>query len=740
MGRLVTPVLAYYSCAEGGLKNLEGVQRAQAEESVWLGGELPDCTETEPRLRFFCGGRMQHLRASEVSSATDEKQKVETKTSGKNEPKARRPNPVALEVPVSVTGARPVSAKDKRELFSEDTTTVLVFKDGAVIQLSAAIAVGQLLFLTDKRSKREVVCQVVHKKNHRPTSCYVEVEFTEEVENFWGVLFPDHQETPELPPTAEAVEAEEIIEDERSGPIAAPKTEDVAQLKGEVEALRAQLRELQGKQAAEEKKTSEDREEQARRLAEAEAAARAAAESEGRERAVRIDKEARENAKRLAERARQKFQDQQGQQGQETQPSPSGVSEEDRHLAEAEAAARAAAEEQARQKLLEKDEEARRAAEEARKWEQQAIENERERKRLERERKERELAGLPDPEPEQEKVPVREELGQAPRIGMKLPIGAANTPAEAANPVGVPAIPVAAATGRAEADTLDELLPKPALDFSHAPKGLDPNDPYNIYKPMRKKAGWTEIAAAGVLVLLLVGGGGFAWYKNWLPFLHHRVPDMPVLPKSAPVTKPAAPANVAKPAAPSVHPAGADATGAAPAGGAETPATAAANNSKPSSLAAKRDAVPAQPAEEKTAATRAPEKRAPTKKETPVKAAAGKLGKNHGKAETSSESKPKPTETVVAEDAPVIAAKLLHAVQPVYPPDAMRNYITGDVRIEAVVDPAGHIGAMQILVGPPALKQAAMDALKQYEYAPATQGGKAVASKVVVTVKFWFDP
>ena len=38
------------------------------------------------------------------------------------------------------------------------------------------------------------------------------------------------------------------------------------------------------------------------------------------------------------------------------------------------------------------------------------------------------------------------------------------------------------------------------------------------------------------------------------------------------------------------------------------------------------------------------------------------------------------------------------------------------------------------------VRQAAIDALKQYEYAPATQGGRAVASKVTVTIKFWFDP
>ncbi|PWT86303.1 MAG: hypothetical protein C5B58_01640, partial [Acidobacteria bacterium] len=117
-------------------------------------------------------------------------------------PKTRRANPVALEVPVSVTGARPAKKNEKRELFSEETTTVLVFKDGGVIQLSAAIVVGQLLFLTDKRSKREVVCQVVHKRSHRPTSCYVELEFTEPVDDFWGVAFPASEDGAEVPAAA----------------------------------------------------------------------------------------------------------------------------------------------------------------------------------------------------------------------------------------------------------------------------------------------------------------------------------------------------------------------------------------------------------------------------------------------------------------------------------------------------------------------------------------------------------
>jgi protein TonB len=130
----------------------------------------------------------------------------------------------------------------------------------------------------------------------------------------------------------------------------------------------------------------------------------------------------------------------------------------------------------------------------------------------------------------------------------------------------------------------------------------------------------------------------------------------------------------------------------------------------------------------------------------PVKGGAGNAGavktsKNRGKAKTSEESAPVPVAPEVSvSDQPVVPAKLVRAVQPMYPPDAMRNYITGDVRIEAEVDKHGQIGAMKILLGPKQFRQVAMDALKQYEYAPATQGGKPVASKVTVTIKFWFDP
>src|SRR6266849_1781867 len=103
---------------------------------------------------------------------------------------AVKQQPVALEVPVSVNGARTVEGSAKREPFSEATKTVLIFGSGAVIRLASSVTPGQLLFLTNEKTKKEVVCQVVKSKNYRNVSGYVELEFTESVVGFWGMRFP----------------------------------------------------------------------------------------------------------------------------------------------------------------------------------------------------------------------------------------------------------------------------------------------------------------------------------------------------------------------------------------------------------------------------------------------------------------------------------------------------------------------------------------------------------------------
>ena len=97
--------------------------------------------------------------------------------------------PVALEIPITVNGARTAEGGDKREPFSESTKTVMVFGSGAIIRLNSSLAPGQLLFVTNERSKKEVVCQVVKSKNCRNVNGYVELEFTEPAAGFWGMRF-----------------------------------------------------------------------------------------------------------------------------------------------------------------------------------------------------------------------------------------------------------------------------------------------------------------------------------------------------------------------------------------------------------------------------------------------------------------------------------------------------------------------------------------------------------------------
>jgi len=134
---------------------------------------------------------------------------------------ASRPQPVALEIPVTVNGARTVEGSDKREPFSETTKTVLVFGNGAVIRLSSPVSAGQLLFLTNEKTKKEVVCQVVKSKNYRNVSGYVELEFTESVVGFWGMRFPtDRIAAPTPAPTATIPPAARVAPPAPAAPVA----------------------------------------------------------------------------------------------------------------------------------------------------------------------------------------------------------------------------------------------------------------------------------------------------------------------------------------------------------------------------------------------------------------------------------------------------------------------------------------------------------------------------------------
>jgi protein TonB len=84
----------------------------------------------------------------------------------------------------------------------------------------------------------------------------------------------------------------------------------------------------------------------------------------------------------------------------------------------------------------------------------------------------------------------------------------------------------------------------------------------------------------------------------------------------------------------------------------------------------------------------------------------------------------------------VKSAKLITQVAPVYPALARNQHVSGDVRIDALIDANGRVTTMKVISGPTLLHQAAMDSLRQWKYQPATLDGKSVPMHLTVTLQF----
>jgi protein TonB len=75
-------------------------------------------------------------------------------------------------------------------------------------------------------------------------------------------------------------------------------------------------------------------------------------------------------------------------------------------------------------------------------------------------------------------------------------------------------------------------------------------------------------------------------------------------------------------------------------------------------------------------------------------------------------------------------------VPPVYPALARTARVQGVVIVEATIDPAGNVSNVRILRSIPLLDQAAVDAVKQWQYEPTIVDGAPVPVMMTVTVNF----
>ena len=78
----------------------------------------------------------------------------------------------------------------------------------------------------------------------------------------------------------------------------------------------------------------------------------------------------------------------------------------------------------------------------------------------------------------------------------------------------------------------------------------------------------------------------------------------------------------------------------------------------------------------------------------------------------------------------------MNDVKPVYPAIAQNAGVTGAVIIEATIGPDGKVIDAKVLRSIPLLDQAALDAVRQWEYRPTILNGVAVPVIMTVTINF----
>jgi TonB family protein len=74
--------------------------------------------------------------------------------------------------------------------------------------------------------------------------------------------------------------------------------------------------------------------------------------------------------------------------------------------------------------------------------------------------------------------------------------------------------------------------------------------------------------------------------------------------------------------------------------------------------------------------------------------------------------------------------------QPNYPAEALRARVEGTVTLRATVDRTGAVQSVQLIGGPPILAPAAIEAVRQWRYAPTTLNGQAVECTEDISVIF----
>ena len=67
---------------------------------------------------------------------------------------------------------------------------------------------------------------------------------------------------------------------------------------------------------------------------------------------------------------------------------------------------------------------------------------------------------------------------------------------------------------------------------------------------------------------------------------------------------------------------------------------------------------------------------------------------------------------------------------------ARETGIEGEVVVDTTISETGKVTTMKVLSGPAVLRQSALDALRQWKYAPSMLNGQPIPVQMTVTIKF----
>ncbi|MGH9688519.1 MAG: TonB family protein [Candidatus Acidiferrales bacterium] len=133
----------------------------------------------------------EHL---EIGSSSAESENSQVKGRPRPESAHLRADAVSLEIPIKVHGSlvpnATAGAAPQAQPFEEQTTTMIVFPQGGVLKMSTTVSAGQVMVLTNLKSRQDAICRVIRVRAYGKTQSYVEVEFTSPQPGYWGVYFP----------------------------------------------------------------------------------------------------------------------------------------------------------------------------------------------------------------------------------------------------------------------------------------------------------------------------------------------------------------------------------------------------------------------------------------------------------------------------------------------------------------------------------------------------------------------